>query len=184
MFIILSGSAGVVKRAWLKTMWLSAYQGSIPCSRMVIKQKMSDKNSKYLVDTSVIAQRKLVRLFRKKLSGEILIPNAVIAELENLANRGNDAGFHGLEEVAKLHHLKPQVKIKFIGLRPTGHQIRYAKSGEIDALIRELAYKNHATLITADLVQAKSALAYNLKVFFVKTKQKNKKKRFFIFKHK
>ena len=136
---------------------------------------------KYLVDTSVIAQKKLFRLFKEKLSGEVLIPNAVIAELENLANRGNDAGFHGLEEVAKMHKLKPRVKIKFIGLRPTGHQIKYAKSGEIDALIRELAFENHATLITADIVQSKSAEAYGIKVFFIKTKKPAPaKKRFFM----
>ncbi len=139
------------------------------------------RNQKYLIDTSVIAQKKLVRLFKKKLSGQVLIPNAVIAELENLANKGNDAGFHGLEEVAKLHRLKPRVTIKFIGLRPTEHQIKFAKSGEIDALIRELAYKNHATLVTADIVQAKSALAYDLKVFFVKTKPKKKKRKIFFF---
>lgn len=136
---------------------------------------------KYLVDTSVIAQKKLFRLFKEKLSGEVLIPNAVIAELENLANRGNDAGFHGLEEVAKMHKLKPRIKIKFIGLRPTGHQIKYAKSGEIDALIRELAFDNHATLITADIVQSKSAMAYGIKVFFIKTKKPAPaKKRFFM----
>ncbi|MGB9708187.1 MAG: PIN domain-containing protein [Candidatus Pacearchaeota archaeon] len=140
---------------------------------------MNSRNQKYLIDTSVIAQRKLVRLFKKKLQGRVLIPNAVISELENLANKGNEAGFHGLEEVAKLHKLKPRVKIKFIGLRPTEHQIKFAKSGEIDALIRELAYKHHATLVTADLVQAKSAMAYNLKVFFVKTKKPKKKLFFF-----
>ncbi|MCX8193956.1 MAG: PIN domain-containing protein [Candidatus Pacearchaeota archaeon] len=143
---------------------------------------MTNKRQKYIVDTSVIAQKKLVRLFKTKLFGEVLIPNAVIAELENLANKGNDAGFQGLEEVAKLHKLKPRVKVKFIGLRPTEHQIKFAKSGEIDALIRELAYKNKATLITADLVQAKSAMAYNVKVFFVKTRQKKRKKKIFFFK--
>ena len=142
------------------------------------KQK-TNRRIKYLVDTSVIAQRKLIKLFREKLSGEVLIPNAVIAELENLANKGNDAGFHGLEEVAKLHTLKPRVKVTFIGLRPTGHQIKFAKSGEIDALIRELAYKYHAVLITADNVQAKSAQAYGIKVFFIKTIFKEKKKPFF-----
>jgi len=142
---------------------------------------MNKSDQRYLVDTSVIAQKKLFRLFKSKLSGEILIPNAVIAELENLANRGNDAGFHGLEEVAKMHKLKPRVRIKFIGLRPTGHQIKYAKSGEIDALIRELACTHRATLITADIVQSKSALAYGIKVFFIKTKfKKPARKRFFI----
>ncbi|MEM4152970.1 MAG: PIN domain-containing protein [Candidatus Pacearchaeota archaeon] len=138
-------------------------------------KRTKNKKQKYIVDTSVAAQKKLARLFKTKLSGEVLIPNAVIAELENLANKGNNAGFYGLEEIAKLHHLKSRITIKFIGLRPTEHQIKYAKSGEIDALIRELAYKYKATLITADLVQAKSALAYNIKVFFVRTKPKVRK---------
>ncbi|MEM2089474.1 MAG: PIN domain-containing protein [Candidatus Pacearchaeota archaeon] len=138
------------------------------------------KVQRYLADTSVIAQKRLVRLFKKKLQGEILIPNAVVAELENLANKGQDVGFDGLEEIAKLHKLKPRVKIRFIGPRPSEHQIKYAKSGEIDALIRDLARKNHATLITADLVQAKSALAYNIKVLFLKTRHKKKKKFLFL----
>ncbi|MEM2031315.1 MAG: PIN domain-containing protein [Candidatus Pacearchaeota archaeon] len=136
------------------------------------------KLQRYLVDTSVIAQKRLVRLFKKKLQGEILIPNAVVAELENLANKGQDVGFDGLEEIAKLHKLKPRVKIRFIGPRPSEHQIKYAKSGEIDALIRDLARKNRATLITADLVQAKSALAYNIKVLFLKTRHKKKRRKF------
>jgi ATPase len=146
------------------------------------RMEKEKQKQKYLIDTSVIAQKKLLRLFRKKLQGEVLIPNAVIAELENLANRGNEAGFDGLEEVAKLHHLKPKVRINFIGLRPTGHQIKYAKSGEIDALIRELAYIHRATLVTADIVQSKSALAYGIKVFFIKTQTKKPaRKRFFRF---
>lgn len=145
-------------------------------------QKKQNKQQLFLVDTSVIAQKKLVRLFKKKLKGKILIPNAVIAELENLANKGNGAGFHGLEEIAKLHKLKPRAKIKFVGPRPTEHQIKYAKSGEIDALIRELAYKHRAILITADNVQAKSAMAYGIKVIFIKTRRKKNKNKFFIFK--
>ena len=147
------------------------------------KKSRKDKRieSRYLIDTSVIAQKKLVSLFRKRLKGMVLIPNAVVAELENLANWGNEAGFDGLEEIAKLHKLKPRVKIKFIGLRPTGHQIKYAKSGEIDALIRELAYKNKAVLVTADIVQSKSALAYGIEVFFIKTKKAGKPKKKFQF---
>jgi len=137
---------------------------------------------RYLVDTSVIAQKKLFKLFRDKIKGELLIPNAVIAELENLANHGNDVGFEGLEEIAKMHTLKSRVKIKFLGDRPTGHQIKFAKSGEIDALIRGLACQEKAVLITADKVQAKSAQAYGLKVFFIKTKFKEEeKKKFFLF---
>lgn len=151
------------------------------------KERNKQQNKKYVVDTSVIAQKKLFRLFKDKLRGQLLVPNAVIAELENLANRGQDVGFHGLEEIAKLHHLKNRVRITFIGDRPTGHQIKYAKSGEIDALIRNLAFQEKAILITADKVQWKSAEAYGIPVFFIKTKvieEKKKKFRFFGFKKK
>jgi ATPase len=107
-----------------------------------------------------------------------MIPNAVIAELENLANKGREAGFIGLEEVANLHKLKKKhsLTISFVGQRPDIKHIKYAKSGEIDALIRGLAFKNRATLITADLVQAKSAQAYGLEVLFLKPKFVRKKK--------
>lgn len=135
---------------------------------------------RYLVDTSAIINRKVSRLAKKGLKGEILIPNAAIAELENLANRGQDVGFDGLEEIAKLHHFK-NIKMKFIGPRPSDHQIKYAKSGEIDALIRHLAYENKAMLITADIVQSKSAEAYGIKVLFIKTRVKPEKRRFFLF---
>lgn len=142
-------------------------------------KKKQERKERYLVDTSVVAQKKLVRILRKKKSCEVFVPNTVIAELENLANRGNDAGFAGLEEIAKLHRLKPRIKIKFVGPRPSEHQIKYAKSGEIDALIRSLARKYNATLITADIVQWKSALAYGMRVYFVKTKKPKPKRRFF-----
>ena len=133
------------------------------------------QSGKFLVDTSAIINRKLSQLAKKGLKGEVLVPNAAMAELENLANRGQDVGFDGLEEIAKIHHFKT-IKMRFVGSRPTEHQIKYAKSGEIDALIRNLAYENHAILITADVVQAKSAEAYGLKVLFVKTRQERPKK--------
>jgi predicted PilT family ATPase len=139
-------------------------------------KKTINQEGLYLTDTSIVAQKKLFRIFKDKLRGTLLVPNAVIAELENLANKGFDAGFLGLEEIAKLHKLRPRLKISFIGERPNQHQIKYAKSGEIDAMIRDMAYRYKATLITADLVQAKSAEAYGIKVIFVKTKIEKKKK--------
>jgi len=101
-----------------------------------------------------------------------------MAELEHLANKGVEAGFIGLEEIANLHKYK-QTKIFFEGPRPNEKQIKYAKSGEIDSLIRQSAIKNKATLITADLVQAKAAQAYNIKTIYLMPKKK--KRRFWIF---
>lgn len=139
-----------------------------------------EKNQKnYVADTSVIVTKVLSKLIEKGLKGRIIIPNAVIAELENLANKGNEAGFIGLDEIASLHKLKRKHKIfiSFAGQRPDIKHIKFAKSGEIDALIREIAFKNKATLITADLVQAKSAQAYSLDVLFIRPKIRMMKKK-------
>ena len=144
---------------------------------------MTNKDT-YLVDTSAIIHKKVSKLLKQnRIKGMILIPNAAIAELENLANRGQDVGFKGLEEIAKLHHYK-SIKVKFVGPRPSEHHIKYAKSGEIDALIRSLANTYHATLITADIVQSKSAAAYGIKVLFHKVRFKKPKKKFLFFKRK
>ncbi len=47
--------------------------------------------------------------------------------------------------------------ITFKGKRPTNYDIKYAKSGEIDSLIRDLARSEFGTLVTNDKVQAETA---------------------------
>ena len=150
-------------------------------ARRSLNRKVSFVSETYVVDTSSIINKFIPNLIKKGLKGKLIIPNAVMAELENLANKSIDSGFIGLEEVAKLHKFN-QVKIYFQGLRPNEMQIKFAKSGEIDALIREIARENQATLITSDLVQAKSSQAYGLKVLFLKSKTKPKKKSFWFWK--
>ncbi len=135
----------------------------------------------YVADTSAVINKFISKLLIKGLKGKLIIPNAVMAELENLANKGQEEGFTGLEEIAKLHRYK-QIKLLFLGARPGEMQIKYARSGEIDALIREEARRNKAILITADLVQAKSSQAYGLKVIFLRPKIIKKKKKFLFWK--
>ncbi len=149
-------------------------------ARKSLKTKLTIQKKIYVVDTSAIINKFLPALIKKGLNGKIIIPNAVMAELENLANKGVEEGFLGLEEVANIHQYK-QVKIHFQGLRPTEMQIKYAKSGEIDALVRSIAKQNNAVLITSDLVQAKSAQAYGIQVIFLRPKIKNIKKKGFLF---
>jgi ATPase len=153
-------------------------------ARRNLNRKVDVKRKNYVVDTSAIINKFLPRLFEKGLKGKILVHNSVMAELENLANKGNEAGFVGLDQVANLHKLKRKYRftLEFKGPRPEMKHIRFAKSGEIDALIRDLAFKEKATLITADLVQAKSAQAYGLSVIFIKPRVvEQKKKKFFSF---
>lgn len=128
---------------------------------------------KYVTDTSVLIEKLVSDLITKnEIKGTILIPHAVIAELESQANRGLEIGFLGLEEIQEIRKLKkPGVTIEFIGDRPTDQQIKYAKSGEIDACIRELAKKHDATLITADKVQTESAKAFGIDVKYFNLRQ-------------
>ena len=133
------------------------------------------KEKKYIVDTSVVIERIVSNLVKKKeIKGIILIPHAVISELENQANKGLEIGFLGLEEIQELRTLN-DIKIEFIGNRPNETQIKFAKSGEIDAYIRELAYQQNAILITADLVQAESGKAFGLEVKYIEPKQPKEK---------
>ena len=153
-------------------------------ARRNLNGKVDKQKKNYVIDTSAIINKFLPRLFEKGLKGKLVVPNSVMAELENLANKGNEAGFIGLDQVANLHSLKKRYKFKleFKGPRPEMKHIRFAKSGEIDALIRDMAFKEKATLVTADLVQAKSAQAYGLDVIFIQPKIiHEKKKKWFSF---
>ncbi len=112
---------------------------------------------KIVPDTSITIDGKLTDLIE---SGEIrhahiLVPEAVVDELENQANRGREIGDTGLEELKELQEKadKYDIKIRFVGERPTQEDIDLAKSGRIDAIIRDIAEAEGAALYTADYVQ-------------------------------
>lgn len=131
---------------------------------------MKKNNESYVPDTSVLIERLISAMIDQgEIKGKVIIPHAVIAELENQANRGQDIGFSGLEEIQTIREIgkKKKVELEFVGDRPTETQIKRAKSGEIDAYIRELAYTTQSTLITADRVQAESAKAFGIEVKYI-----------------
>lgn len=100
----------------------------------------------------------------------IIIPEAVIAELEAQANQGREIGFAGLTELQALCKLAEEgtVELKFVGVRPSLEQVKLASGGEIDALIRNAAIENNARFITSDIVQAEVARAKGLDVVYLK----------------
>ena len=124
----------------------------------------------YVVDTSVVIEGLVSKYINeKKIKGNIIVPKAVLAELEHQANQGQEIGYLGLEELQTLQKLSKEEKIKlnFSGDRPNLYQITNAKTGgEIDALIRDIAYSEGATLITADKVQSESAKALGMEVIY------------------
>ncbi len=127
---------------------------------------------KVLTDTSVIIDGRITSMVKEgELDGfEIIIPEAVIAELEAQANKGKETGMSGLEEIGSLRKLidTHDISMVFKGNRPDRFQVKYAEEGEIDAMVRDLAEEESALLMTSDMVQAKIAKAKGIRVKYLK----------------
>ncbi len=96
---------------------------------------------------------------------EIIIPLAVLDELQSQASSNKEYGFVGLNEIKKIRDQSSikHVSLRFLGERPNIDDIRLAKHGRIDAIIKDVALHEDATLITADYVQALVAEAQGIK---------------------
>ena len=129
-------------------------------------------------DTSVIIEGLLSDKIKNNeiLAKEIIIHEAVLAELEHQANLGKAVGFLGLDEIKRIKNLAINFELSFKGERPRAYEIRHASLGEIDAMIRQLAFDEDATLITSDKVQSEVALARGIKVLYFKRPERGFKK--------
>lgn len=127
---------------------------------------------KIVPDTSVIVDGRITKIVQdQEFTGcEVIIPEAVIAELENQANKGRETGFNGLEELKNLQKLYTDGKISlmYVGRRPTLEEISLARGGEIDAMIRDTAGDHDAILVTSDKVQKEVAEAQGLEAIYLK----------------
>ncbi|HJH32349.1 MAG TPA: ATPase [Methanosarcinaceae archaeon] len=134
-------------------------------------EKERDSVVRIVPDTSVIIDG----CISKKVSSgeyagaEVFIPEAVVSELEAQANRGFEIGQKGLDELLELHTLSDEreIKLSFIGERPSPEQVKFAGSGGIDALIRAEAVKLDAVFVTGDRIQAQVATSKGLKVEWI-----------------
>ena len=129
-------------------------------------------------DTSILIDGKISKLIEEeKLTGEIIIPELVVDELENQANKGKETGFNGINEINKIRKLSEQKKgitLSFVGRKPTEEEINLASNGRIDALIRDIAEDSKGTLYTGDKVQAEIAKAKGIQVELIKQETVNK----------
>ncbi|MEM4289738.1 MAG: PINc/VapC family ATPase [Nitrososphaerota archaeon] len=112
---------------------------------------------KIVPDTSVLINQVLSSMLeRGELRDvEIVIPMAALDELQAQASRGRAEGFVGLNEVKRVRELGAShgVEVRFAGERPSLEDIRLARGGRIDALIRDVARIEGGTLYTSDYVQ-------------------------------
>lgn len=127
---------------------------------------------KLVPDTSVIIDGRITSLIKKGEypDAEIIIPEAVVAELESQANQGREIGFSGLAELQQLCRMATEkmCTIRFVGDRPSFDQVRLAAGGEIDAMIRAVAIENEAIFLTSDRVQSEVARAKGLEVQYLR----------------
>jgi len=134
---------------------------------------------KLVPDTSVIIEGLVSSKIEKKeiVPKSVIIHEAVLAELEHQANQNKETGVLGLEEINKIRELskKLEFNLEFSGKRPNAYEIKYARLGEIDSLIRDLAYNENASLMTSDKTQAMVAEAKDIYVIFIEIKKLFKK---------
>ncbi len=130
------------------------------------------KMKKLVADSSILIDGKISEMLEKDLIEgleEVIIPLAVLDELQAQASKGREPGFVGLEELKKIRKLceKKKIDLRFTGERPSLEDIKLAKGGRLDALIRDVAKDEKATLVTADYVQGLVGEAEGVKVEYI-----------------
>ena len=135
------------------------------------------KNKKFVLDTSIIIDGEITKMLEEgniEHDSDIIIPLAVLDELQSQASTNKEHGFVGLEEIKKIRELcnTKNITLRFVGQRPDLDDIKLAKHGRIDAIIKDVAMHESATLITADYVQALVAEAQGIEAKHIRTPTK------------
>ena len=128
---------------------------------------------KIVPDTSAVVDGRVSeRVESGEQVGTVLVPEAVVGELESQANEGFDSGWDGLEELQHLADLADRsvIEVRYVGRRAKPSESTGAHEGDIDALIRSVADDEGATLLTSDVVQSEVARAKGIDVDYVDPK--------------
>jgi len=126
---------------------------------------------KIVVDTSIIINGQIIKQIESGQikDAEIIIPIAVLDELQSQASQKREQGFVGLVEIKKLKEFEKEgISVRFDGIRPSLDEIRLADRGRIDAIIKDVAKQNNAILYTSDNVQSLVAQAEGIEVTYIK----------------
>jgi len=127
--------------------------------------------SNIVLDTSVIINGLFIAQVESGTirNCEIIIPQAVIDELQSQASQKKDQGFFGLKQIKNLKNLSKNfgLNISISGSHPSSEDIRMAGKGKIDSIIKDIAKKNQATLYTSDTVQNLVAQTENISTVFL-----------------
>jgi len=121
----------------------------------------------YVPDTTVIIERTLSKLIEEgKLRGKVVILKELIRYFEGKALEGSALGFLGLQELNKVRDLAERglAMIEII----EGHGREYHDQRDVDRIVREVAGKLGAKVITHNEVQALACRASGIEVLYFK----------------
>ncbi len=123
----------------------------------------------YIPDTSVIVDGRFCKFLKERTPADVIVPESLLSEIEHQANEGKSVGFTGLEELKQLRKMcdEGSISLSFSGKRPSEWQIKRAKSGEIDEMIRQSALETNSILVTGDFVQKSIAEVKGIKVLYL-----------------
>ena len=104
---------------------------------------------------------------------KITIHASLIAELEHQANTGRKSGVKGLNELKEIRRICKELGIKFSygGRRPHLSEIKRARNGEIDAIIRDFAWNENGILVTSDNIQHLVAKSIGIETIYIQAKR-------------
>jgi len=124
-------------------------------------------------DTSVVIDGRIMDFLSEHEDVEVIIPTALLAEVEHQANMGKATGFAALAELQKLREMadRGEITLSFEGAEPDRHQIAMAKEGAIDRLIRHVAGAYDAILLTGDLVQYRMARIEGIEAIYMEPRK-------------
>lgn len=141
--------------------------------------------SKIVVDTSILINGQLIAQLEAGNieNAEIIIPQAVFDELQSQASQKREPGFVGLEEIKKIKDISSNfgITLSVQGTHPNSEDIKLADRGRIDAMIKDIAKQNNATLYTSDNVQHLVAQAEGVDSVLIKPIVKEEKLEFLKF---
>ncbi|HEX9318221.1 MAG TPA: PIN domain-containing protein, partial [Nitrososphaeraceae archaeon] len=125
-------------------------------------------NTLYVLDTSIIIDgevNKMLDTGEISSGDEVVIPMAALDELQSQASTSKEHGMVGLVEIKRIREQcsSRNINLRFSGSRPGLDEIRLAKHGRIDSIIKDVALEENAVLVTADYVQSLVAEAQGVR---------------------
>ncbi|NPA85727.1 MAG: Flp pilus assembly complex ATPase component [Crenarchaeota archaeon] len=117
------------------------------------------ESERYVPDLNAVQRGIVTRLVEQGLLyGTILLPTALLKEIEAQAKGGLASGMAALEELNKLRDFEREGLVKL--------EVVEVKDRDVDDAVRRVAKERGAVIVTGDRVQALVAAAMGVEVFF------------------